>query len=54
VVSHAKLVAAVACLVIFGAGAQAPSWAIALAVTAVLALLVLFESVEERVRAVPL
>jgi cytochrome c biogenesis protein CcdA len=54
VVNHAKLVAGVACLVIFGAGAQAPPWAIALAVTAVLALLVLFESVEERVRAVPL
>jgi low temperature requirement protein LtrA len=54
VVSYAKLAAAGACLVIFGGGARAPSWAIALAITAVLALLVLFESAAERPRAVRL
>jgi low temperature requirement protein LtrA len=54
VISYAKLAAAGACLVIFGAGAHAPSWAIALAVTAVLALLVLFEGAVERASAVTL
>jgi hypothetical protein len=44
VVSYAKLSAAGACLVIFTAGARAPSWVIAGAVTATLALLVLYES----------
>jgi low temperature requirement protein LtrA len=54
VVSYAKLAAAIGCLVIFTAGAEAPSWVIAGAVTATLALLVLYESAVERSRPMPL
>jgi low temperature requirement protein LtrA len=54
VVSYAKLAAAGACLVIFAAGARAPSWVIAGAVTATLALFVLYESAVERSSSAPL
>jgi low temperature requirement protein LtrA len=54
VLSYAKLAAAGACLLIFAAGARAPSWVIAGALTATLAVLVLYESAAEHSSSVPL